>query len=438
MIFTTYKPEEVSNYFCEVNIDPTIHPAVNMNHGQKGVIFRQFDTFSNSIVTVLENGASISLEVEGHCFGFLVSRHPFAGDVMLSVNDQEVIKFSLHQDINKNEPVFIGFEREDLKNKKIQIFSYEGQVCIHKLFMCKNDLASFSPDLKKNKSLDVPIIENCIFLNSQISNNIGDIYSCPALYFGGGDPIRRNITDWDPVFNPFKDLRREFEDLVENNNVIIGGGGLLNHQFFAKSFEVIQSIAKKKIIFWGLGHNSPMSDFGKLSFLNYENWNLRIGAIGVRDFASRYPWVPCASCMSNEFDKQYSKKRHVGFYMHKNRIEYGDLDRITEDKSTILTNDKEFEKVIKFLAESEVVVTDSFHGAYWSVLLGVKVVALPTSSKFFSMRHPIPLINNIFDWENYAVSSPVYLNALQEARCANINFAHQVKLNLNDLNNYQI
>jgi len=45
----------------------------------------------------------------------------------------------------------------------------------------------------------------------------------------------------------------------------------------------------------------------------------------------------------------------------------------------------DMEEVIAFLASGEVVVTSSYHGAYWARLLGRKVALLPRGSKFWHL-----------------------------------------------------
>ena len=81
--------------------------------------------------------------------------------------------------------------------------------------------------------------------------------------------------------------------------------------------------------------------------------------------------------------------------------------------------------MINFLGSAELVITNSYHGAYWATLLKRKVVVMqPFSSKFLGFRHPLVVANNfdITDIKNL----PVYPNALKEAREANSKFAKKV------------
>ena len=50
-------------------------------------------------------------------------------------------------------------------------------------------------------------------------------------------------------------------------------------------------------------------------------------------------------------------------------------------------------KTIEFIGSGDVVVTNSYHGAYWATLLGKVVVAFPWASKFYGLKDY--LINNV-------------------------------------------
>jgi exopolysaccharide biosynthesis predicted pyruvyltransferase EpsI len=84
------------------------------------------------------------------------------------------------------------------------------------------------------------------------------------------------------------------------------------------------------------------------------------------------------------------------------------------------------EAVAAFLGSAETVVTSSYHGAYWASLLGRRVVGIPTSSKFYGLKHAIPLCT-IEDWPRFEKLARSYPEALDDCRSANIAFAEKVK-----------
>jgi exopolysaccharide biosynthesis predicted pyruvyltransferase EpsI len=91
----------------------------------------------------------------------------------------------------------------------------------------------------------------------------------------------------------------------------------------------------------------------------------------------------------------------------------------------------DFEKVIRFLASGKVVVTNSYHGAYWAILLGCRVCLYHAFSiKFKKMKHQPGFITidatsdeAVEDAINNAITYP---NAYDECLQANIDFEMKV------------
>ena len=77
----------------------------------------------------------------------------------------------------------------------------------------------------------------------------------------------------------------------------------------------------------------------------------------------------------------------------------------------------------QFVGSGAKVVTNSYHGAYWAMLLGRKVVlAAPYSSKFHHYRHP-PEISEDRSWTPaLSCHGKDDRGALQECRDANRKF----------------
>jgi hypothetical protein len=153
--------------------------------------------------------------------------------------------------------------------------------------------------------------------------------------------------------------------------------------------------------------------------------------IGVRDYGTRFRWVPCASCMAPELTDPAPIIRPFGFFLHavvndtKNQLLEADPD------IPFIDNFADFSEAIRFIGESETLITNSFHGAYWAALMGRKVIGIPTASKFFSFRHPVPLAD-IADWRSVLPKTFCYTDALEECRAANLSFAFDVHAALAD------
>jgi exopolysaccharide biosynthesis predicted pyruvyltransferase EpsI len=126
--------------------------------------------------------------------------------------------------------------------------------------------------------------------------------------------------------------------------------------------------------------------------------------------------------MHEIFDKRFDIKNKVVIYEHKNFALKG-----IDDSLPRIKNGSPFEDIISFLGSAELVVTNSYHGAYWATLLNRKVVVLqPFSSKFFGFRHPLMIANN-FDDIKEITDIPTYPRALAESRDANLKFLEKVQ-----------
>jgi len=227
-----------------------------------------------------------------------------------------------------------------------------------------------------------------IFTSSR--RNLGDRYSSPLSYFDFPFPIETK---------DFNAIKRDF------GSVILGGGGLFWHEERIKS---IIDRTRGALVSWGVGHNSE----GKKS-LRWPAFMSRFTLHGVRDWAAGFNWVPCASCMHPVFDIEYRITREVVHYEHRRRRTG------LKDLPMLRNIEPRFEDVIGFLGSASVILTNSYHGAYWGALLGRTVVIVqPFASRFFHMRHQ-PAIANNDDWKGALPLARSFPEALVECRAAN-------------------
>jgi hypothetical protein len=82
--------------------------------------------------------------------------------------------------------------------------------------------------------------------------------------------------------------------------------------------------------------------------------------------------------MLPQFDKKYDIKREIGVYYNKGYTNRGWYNKDTDIRYLPHENlhnhcPEGIDHVIKFLGESETIITSSYHGAYWGLLLGRKV-----------------------------------------------------------------
>lgn len=212
--------------------------------------------------------------------------------------------------------------------------------------------------------------------------------------------------------------------------IIVGGGGLLGIEFFAPSLRLLfaEKARTCPIVLWGAGHNSwTIADWRKLKY-KIDLSGLPFDLVGIRDFDQGYDWVPCASCMSPLFDELANApaKRDIGLFVHEGTVNNPKFNAMLPRDIELFANDSDFESVVTYLSESDTILTDSYHGMYWATLLGKKVVAFPTSSKFYDSKFPVPLCAPQ-DWKRFLPLAIRYPSSLSECRQANVGFAEKVK-----------
>lgn len=205
--------------------------------------------------------------------------------------------------------------------------------------------------------------------------NIGDLMSAPTLYFD---------------FPNAKVIRAEVTDVEEMDlgscHVILGGGGLFD-EFFLSSIERIRArLSTGKLVAWGVGQQL---DYGKwwrdYRSFPYEQYLKGIDLVGVRDYGAGLPWVPCASCMHETFDKVREPKHEFVVFSHRSR------PVPIQGWPTLRNDQADFEETVDFLGSGETVITSSYHGMYWGLLLGRRVLAFPFNSKFLTNKYPVTM-----------------------------------------------
>jgi hypothetical protein len=267
-----------------------------------------------------------------------------------------------------------------------------------------------------------------INLHRMNTNNIGDLLSAPSLYFSLGD--RMEIMGWKPTENPDRESRIAWkEKFLSATSIVIGGGGLLCSEFFEPAIRYIldNKNPDTNVVVWGAGHNEwKISDWRKMKCQLDLDKNFDL--VGVRDYGHKYNWVPCPSCMNPAFDTISPPKQEVVVYAHEGTLRNPKLSAFLPKEFPTLSNSSDFKSAIEFISSGDLVLTDSYHGLYWATLLGRRVVAFPTSSKFYDVKHAVPLCDPR-DWRRFADLATRYPFALQECREANLKFQEMV-LNL--------
>lgn len=231
--------------------------------------------------------------------------------------------------------------------------------------------------------------------------------------------IANTVNVGDKVCSPydyflFHEARKfDLGDSIPPCKAVIFGGGAIEPRLRADG---LHRIVKAKVkIAWGIGTSrSRTKDPGPL----VEDLDL----CGVREFDRPGGiYVPCASCMSPLFDFSYPVRHPYVFYLHAAKsIPDGALDGVP-----VINNRTPFADAIEFLGSGETVITNSYHGTYWGILLNRKVVCLPFSSKFHHFKFR-PTMATAKDWRDVAPHAISHRDALEDARFHNKEFHRRV------------
>lgn len=261
---------------------------------------------------------------------------------------------------------------------------------------------------------------NVIFIHRKDPMNTGDVMSCPANLMENNENLKiYDILDPDII------------NICKDKNIILGGGGLISPFFLPALNKIIEN--SKNIYSWGIGINTPT-----IRSLNSDIRGLEIPYSDIKKLVSSFKisslrdncningslHVPCVSCMHPVFlNPEFEKITNEVILFNHRRLEI-----FNHNNLPCLTNMASFTEIIKFLKSAKIIITSSYHGAYWGLLLGREVWTIPWSAKFLNIDKKINIIeysqiNNIA-YKNYLDVSRSFYN---ECRLKNLQFAELLK-----------
>lgn len=248
------------------------------------------------------------------------------------------------------------------------------------------------------------------------SANVGDWISSPYYYF------RDYFFQYTCILH--SQWAVLWHEIERDDIVIFGGGGILDNS--DELNRILNQLIEKcdNVIIWGAGTHryNENSIFGRQPVsvkINYD----RAAIVGVRDFEhpSGLPYLPCVSCMNPAFctlQRQVPITRTVGAIKSA-------LEESFDIKSlpSWVTNAEPIGTIVKYILSSQIIITSSYHGAFWSMLMGKKVILPATRleiDKYRYFRHPVGIFGDAYFDEaklvTIADSLPEIPDFLKESR----------------------
>ena len=261
------------------------------------------------------------------------------------------------------------------------------------------------------------IMKKVIFTNVAWIGNAGDYYSAPGMYYKFPNINIHHIHFLD--FYGAMTKNPDFEEYnVKNKIIVIGGGGLITDEGYYLQDTVNWLVENNKVIFWGVGSNA----FQKPYYEIFNNKNVLL--VGTRDISPsfNYDYVPCVSCKSHLFDSDYQINSEIGIIEHP-------LHPVNIEGLPKISNSENIDTIIEFLGSKEVIISSTFHGIYWSQLLGKKVLYYTEDEKinlkYYNMKNRVEFCNSIDYSEKINIISSLK-NFKEESRKFNDDFYKKV------------
>lgn len=229
--------------------------------------------------------------------------------------------------------------------------------------------------------------------------NIGDRFAGPYHHFDFKDAI----------------VRKKGARIRRAETIIIGGG--LMHNWLNKQLD--ECLEKSQnVVAWGIGGFAGR----KLRGLN--RLKKRVSLCSTREYTETGPidYVPCVSCMSPFLSNPNSPSHKVVLYAHDRR---SDGLVTPEGIPTRSNHGGSFQDALDFIASGETVVSNSYHGVYWALLMGRKVLCLPFNNKFQGYKMP-PGYAGYDDWPQKLGLAQAYDDYLADSRAINQAFYQKV------------
>jgi hypothetical protein len=249
-----------------------------------------------------------------------------------------------------------------------------------------------------------------------VAANLGDWICCPYYYYS------EYFSQYSCVLH--SDWAVLWHEIERDDIVIFGGGGLLDNS--DELNRVLNRLIEKcdNVIIWGAGTHkyNEKNIFGKKT-ANEKIMYERVALVGVRDYEhpSGLPYLPCVSCMNPAF---LIPQNDVPITLNVGTIKSAlESSFAVQGLPSFVTNAEPIGTVVRYILSSKVILVSSYHGAFWTMLMGKKAVLPATRlgvDKYKYFRHPVGFYegDKFDEHEILAIANklPEIPNFLEESR----------------------
>jgi hypothetical protein len=239
----------------------------------------------------------------------------------------------------------------------------------------------------------------------------------PVIVGGGGligneflgDAVRNVLSSSDK--NQLTDLWNRRWSVTDPANKQLNENFLTEYKELIKEYIDKLNTTRSPRFFWGGGYNGEYNKKLKTNF-EWPGWMVEFDKIGVRDWGQDLPWTPCASCMHPALRKTHAIKNDIIFFEHKKQLlkDFG-----TDSIPRFINSGSNVEQTIELLGSANIILTNSYHGAYWGTLLKKRVVVVGAwGAKFHAMKHSPYLLDKNELWKEGLEKTEIYDNALDD------------------------
>lgn len=257
-------------------------------------------------------------------------------------------------------------------------------ICTFNTYLKKS--LKHSSELEKNMKIKFTIGDK-VNAVSDFNDTYYLVYNLPKLHIihridkkNTGDMVS-NCSEY-YSFEDYKIIKHDiyspdFSVIKKNDPIILSGGGLLNClENWNKNINKLLELSEN-VFGWGIGfnkhHNTNIN-----TKINLSKFKL----LGIRDYKQSYEnntrYVPCSSCNLPELKYEYKIQRNIGVIEHHhNKI-------ILKEKYDKINNEMNIVDLIKFIGESNIIITNTYHALYFSALLNKKCILYNSFSEKFN------------------------------------------------------